>query len=242
MIFSFMAIPKRYASVITLIGEKKTGKTTLTEEMIDKMLKYQSKGAIIFDVGNQYHQFPKISVSEIKNWGLNINQFKTKNPVVRVVIDRDKLSSRQKELAAFANFCNPINAYVSNSLVVFEDLLAFIRDRVPLCLSAVLFKNRPVSNDILLNVHSFDETPPEIFRRTEIFYCKYTKDQTLKPKVLYLQEFNAIRKVLARENTQILTLPDNEFKVQYATVEFIADISLQEQLEALPKKIVFNNF
>lgn len=242
MKFSFMAIPERYATIIALIGEKKTGKTVLTEEMIDKMLKFQGKGSIIFDVGDQYAQFPKINVSEIKNWGKNINSFKTKNPIVRVVLDRTKLNSRPKELQAFSEFCNNVNAHVSNSFVVFEDLLSFVRIVVPQALTGVILKNRPVGNDLLLNIHSLDETPTEIFRRTEIFYCKYTKDKKLKEKVIYKKEFEAIREILERENVKILARKDNNMQIQYATVEFIADMSLQGQLLKIEPPIEFNQF
>lgn len=240
MRYSFMAIPKRLSVIITLIGEKKTGKTVLTEDLVDKMVNLQGKPTIIFDAQNQYTNIPVIAISEIKNWGRNINRLQVEKPIVRIVLDKTKYNTRPKELQVFAEFCNAITQHVGDSCIVFEDLLSFIKNVVPQCLSAVLLKNRIVGNEIVLNIHSFKETPPEVFMRTDVFYVKYTKDIRITEKALYPNEFNAIRKILEQDNAKIINLKENEHCIQWATVEFIADLSLRNQL--LQTGVPFNQF
>ncbi len=240
MDFSFMAIPERLSAKISLLGEQKTGKSTLIMELVAKMLQYQGKGSILLDVGNQYHEIHKISVAEIKNWGLNINQLQTKHPIVRVVFDKTKLNTRPKQLEAFAEYNNYVSTYVSNSCVIYEDVLSMIDKVPPFSLKSVFYKHRDVCNDIFSCIHSYADCPSFFFSKTDIFYCKFTKDVDLPKKAIYIPEFKAIRKVLERENDRIVNLSANVHSIQYATVEFIADIPFQTQIAETG--VPFNQF
>lgn len=238
MIYTFMRIPERFSVNIALIGEQKTGKTTFTEHFIKTMVQYQDKPVLILDCGNQYEEYKAITIAEIKNWAKNVDSIRLKNPVVRILLKKHK--SRTKTLEEFADFCNNVHSYVANSCIIFEDLLSLVGKVVPLPFQAVLFNNRNVGNDILMNIHSLGDCPKTIFQRTQVFYNKFTLDVDIPTKAIYTEQFKAIKQLLEIENSKIVTLPQNTKKIQYATVEFIADIPMRLELEALG--IPFNDF
>ena len=228
--YRFMFPRERELVNICMIGNMKTGKTTMVLELIDIMMKQQNRPVLLLDTGRQaeYSHIKKIEVEDLKMWGMDKQGFRTKNPIVKIHIEIDPDKGRTKQTKDFDRACVFINQYVWNSFIVFEDALAYISLNPPASFKSMLRNTRNQGNDFLCNMHSLSDTPAVIYDNSQVFLIKHCVESEFPKKARNIplpEIFNA----LAKMNRHFVNLPSNTRKIHYATVEYIADPAIREQ-------------
>ena len=182
------------------------------------------------DSGRQaeYADIKKIEIEDLKLWGTDKQNFRTKNPIVKVQIDIDPDLPASKQGKDFAKICVYVNQYVWNGFVVFEDASSYVSMTPPMSFAAMLRNTRNHGCDLLVNMHSRKKTPSILFDNTQVFLIKHSTETNL-PERCDVVPFAEIDSALKKLNEHYVKLPTNPRKIHYATVEYISDPAIREQ-------------
>lgn len=244
-LYKFMLIPERDAVNVTMIGDMKTGKTTLVKHFIQTMVKYQGKPVLLLDSGRQadYDDFKSIKLSDMKAWGDDVKKGRVKQNemIVKVQITIDPDKSRNKQTAEFDKFCVYANICLFNCCVVIEDALSYVSINPPSSYKQLVRNSRNNGIDLLQNMHAPAEIPIMLYDNTQVFFVKHTQSEFTE-KGLRVAPFNQIKAALARMNEVITAREDNPKCYHYATIEYIADPAFRRQYNRLNFPIPLDSF
>lgn len=242
-LYRFMLIPERDAVNITMIGDMKTGKTTVVKHFINTMVKHQGKPVLLLDTGRQadYDDIKSVKLSDMKAWGENKDRFQDRNQIVKVQISIDPDKARNKQTAEFDKFCVYANLYLFNCSVVIEDALSYISINPPSSYKQLIRNSRNNGIDLLQNMHAPAEIPIVLYDNTQVFFVKHTQSE-FPPKATRVAPFQRIKDELARMNEIITARDDNPKFYHYATVEYIADPAFRKQYNSLNLSIPLDSF
>ena len=237
-----MMIPNRDAVNVSMIGDMKTGKTTVVKHFVNTLAKF--KPILILDTGRQddYSDIKQIKIADIKTWGEKGSAFQKKYPIVKVQIEIDPDKSRNKQTAEFDKFCVTCNTSVHNAGVIIEDALSFISTNPPSSYKSWIRNTRNNGVDLLQNFHDVNDIPKVAYGSTQVFFVKHTAITDYPKKALSAAPLVQIRQQLDRMNAEIVKRPDNPMFYHYATIEYIADPAIRLQYEALKLKLPLDNF
>ena len=139
---------------IVIVGQKKTGKTTLAKRLMS-ISKLPKK--LVFDPSGQeaWQDLPRIKPKMLPVW-------------------------KQGTKRLFENdtheMLHLINEYVTDTFIIFDDATAYIEAILSQDLKTLLTRNRHKNNDVVLIFHSLRSVPPKVFEHTSHLILFKTND------------------------------------------------------------------